>query len=73
MGSSSSGWDIIILSVLSILSPDSFDDFDNLIISGRTLTEMPASLASWKKVLMVTPVPWARRHLSYWSSVFLAS
>lgn len=31
--------------------------------------EIPASLAFWKKVLMVTPVPWAWRQRSYCLSV----
>ena len=35
---------------------------------GRVLTLIPASLAFWKNVLAVTPVPWERMHLSYWRS-----
>ena len=30
---------------------------------------IPASFASWKKVAMVTPLPFAERHLSYCLSV----
>lgn len=31
----------------------------------EVMIEIPASFAFWKNVLMVMPVPWALRHLSY--------
>lgn len=32
------------------------------------MIEIPASLAFWKNVLTVMPVPWDFMHLSYWRS-----
>lgn len=34
----------------------------------EVMIEIPASLAFWKNVLTVMPVPWDFRHLSYWRS-----
>ena len=43
-----------------------FADFAEVADIADLVTRLiPASLAFWKKDLMVTPVPWARRHLSY--------
>lgn len=70
VGRSSSFSGIITLSVLSTLSGDDVDNYDNLIISGRVETCIPASLASWKNVFMVMPEPWARTQRSYCESVF---
>ena len=50
----------------SFLRNEVFDLFD--VFEGIEML-IPCSFASWKKVLMVTPVPCARRHLSYCLSV----
>ena len=51
------------------LSADIVDlaDIADLVVDVEM--EIPASLAFWKKVLMVTPVPWAWRQRSYCLSV----
>lgn len=56
---------IIFKFPISPISP--FDDLGDL---GDFVTKfIPASFASWKKVLMVIPVPVALRHLLYCVSV----
>ena len=71
VGRFSSGCGVIMLSVLSMLSGDDFDNCDDLMICllWWLLMEIHASFASWKRVLMVMPVPWERKQRLYWVSV----
>ena len=61
--------DLWVISALG-LGADIVDLADIADLGAVEVTmEIPASLAFWKKVLMVTPVPWAWRQRSYCLSV----